>query len=115
MIMIFIIYFIIDFSYQIIICNKTYLNKKIYNSLINSITPAIFIFIGYIIANILRDVKPCNNIDMLSGQQVSYIIRNDELYNIHRNNIICGIIFYIFSIFYSNPINKKKCINNKLC
>ena len=115
LLMIFIIYFIIDFSYQIILCNKTYLNKKVYNSLINSITPAIFVFIGYIIANILRDVRACDNIDMLSGQQESYTIRNDELYNTHRNNIICAIMFYIFSIFYNNPINKKKCINNKLC
>ena len=115
--LVYIIYFIIDVIYQTILCKKTSLTKKIYNSSINSITPALFVLIGYIVAFILRDVRRCDYLQEQAGLQQtnSSLIRNDQLYNIHRNNIICAIIFYIFSIFYSNPLNKKKCITNKLC
>ena len=29
--------------------------------------------------------------------------------------IIVSVFFYLFSIIYNNPINKKKCANNNLC
>ena len=113
---IFMIYFIIDIVYQHLLCKNVTLSKKIYNSVLNSLTPSIFVLIGYVIGKLLRDVRSCDQDSSMSGMQTAqYVRRNDDLYNIHRNNIIVALIFYIFSIFYSNPINKKKCINNRLC
>lgn len=114
--LVYVLYFIIDFIYQNILCENAILSKKIYNSVINALTPSVFVLFGYIFAKLLRDVRACdNNLSMSGMQTAQYVMRNDDLYNIHRNNIIVAIIFYIFSIFYNNPINKKKCINNKLC
>ena len=120
-IVIYILYFIIDIIYQNIICKKIQFSKLLFNSAINALTPSIFVFSGYILACILRDVKNCdlsyNNNNSI--ENVSQPSKNNntttQLINIHRNNIILASFCYIFSIIYNNPINKKKCINNKLC
>ena len=119
---IFIIYFLIDLIYQNILCKNTSFIKLLGNSALNSLVPAIFILIGYILSIILRDVKPCNlnytsNMSGIENTTNNYKYNTDttRLINIHRNNIIVSIFFYIFSIIYNNPINKKKCSNNKLC
>lgn len=117
---IYIVYFLIDMIYQFILCKKTSKFKLIKNALINAFTPCIFVFLGYFLSIILRDVRRINvqyqdpNIE----QSVSYTnlnIQISRIFNIHRNNIIVSIFFYIFSIIYNNPINKKKCSNNNLC
>lgn len=120
-VVIYILYFIIDIIYQNIVCKKKPFSKLLFNSAINALTPCIFVFSGYALASILRDVRNCN----ISHNKNSSIettthhhkINTDttRLINIHRNNIIVASIFYIFSIIYNNPINKKKCINNNLC
>jgi len=116
---IYIVYFLIDMIYQFILCKKTSKFKLIKNVLINAFTPCIFVIIGYLFSIILRDVKRTNiqyhdpNIEHTG----SYNINNQisRIFNIHRNNIIVSIFFYMFSIIYNNPINKKKCSNNNLC
>jgi len=117
---IYILYFLIDIIYQNIICEKKTFGKSLKNSAINALTPAIFVITGYIFACILRDVKKCNisynNNSIESSQNINKINTDTtRLLNIHRNNIIVASLFYIFSIIYNNPINKKKCINNRLC
>ena len=118
---IYILYFLIDLIYQNIICDKISFGKSLKNSAINSLTPAIFVLSGYIFAGLLRDVKKCNisynnNSGIESSQHLNKINTDTtRLINIHRNNIIVSVSFYIFSIIYNNPINKKKCINNRLC
>ena len=116
----FIIYFLIDFIYQFILCKKTNKFKLIKNSLINALTPSIFVTIGYFLSIILRDVKKCNIQYQNTGleHKGEYHKMNTDitrLINIHRNNIIVSVFFYLFSIIYNNPINKKKCVNNNLC
>ena len=118
-IIIYIIYFIIDVTYQFILCKKTNKIDLIINSMKNALLPSIFVFIGYFISIILRDVKHCN----IQYEDVNFEHANigninksvSRLINIHRNNIIVSIIFYLFSIIYNNPLNKKKCSNNNLC
>ena len=116
----FTIYFLIDIIYQFILCKKISKLKLIKNSFINALVPGIFVTIGYLLSIILRDVKKCN-----IQYQETGIEHNGELnkmnteitrlINIHRNNIVISLFFYIFSIIYNNPINKKKCSNNNLC
>ena len=119
--LIYILYFLIDIIYQNIICDKISFGKSLKNSAINALTPAIFVLSGYIFACILRDVKNCNiSYNDNSGIESSQHLNKNNtdttrLINIHRNNVIVSIAFYVFSIIYNNPINKKKCINNKLC
>ena len=126
-IIMYIIYFITDISYQFMLCknkNKSYF-KLMTNSFINAALPSVFIIIGYSLATIISNKTICNmrninNIDTMNSEDYAdaYFIKNNyllRLYNIHINNIIVSIFFYIFSIFYNNPLNKKKCINNKLC
>ena len=121
LIIIYILYFLIDFIYQNIVCKKIPLSKLLFNSAINALTPCIFVFSGYALASILRDVRNCNisynNNSSIETTTHHHKINTDttRLINIHRNNIIVASIFYIFSIIYNNPINKKKCINNNLC
>tara|TARA_B110000114_G_scaffold103710_1_gene109161 strand:+ start:196 stop:786 length:591 start_codon:yes stop_codon:yes gene_type:complete len=117
---IFIIYFIVDFTYQVILCKNTNKFKLVKNSLINSITPCIFVMIGYIIAYILPNVKNCNIHFQNTGIEERGELRKRDtditrLINIHKNNLTISIFFYIFSIIYNNPLNKKKCSNNNLC
>ena len=117
---IYIIYFIIDFTYQNILCKHTNKLKLIKNSLINSLTPCIFVIIGYIIAVLLPNVKNCNIIFQNTGIEERGELRKmntdiTRLINIHKNNFAIAICFYIFSIIYNNPLNKKKCSNNNLC
>tara|TARA_B100001564_G_scaffold167818_1_gene140946 strand:- start:77 stop:673 length:597 start_codon:yes stop_codon:yes gene_type:complete len=116
---IYILYFLIDIIYQNIICEKKTFGKSLKNSVINALTPAIFVLTGYIFACLLRDVKKCNisyNSSIESSIDINKINTDTtRLLNIHRNNIIVASLFYIFSIIYNNPINKKKCINNRLC
>ena len=117
---IYIIYFFIDITYQLILCKNTNKFKLIKNTLINALTPCIFVIIGYFLSIILRDIKKTNiqyqdpNIEH-SGSYNNLNIQISRIFNIHRNNIIVSIFFYIFSIIYNNPINKKKCSNNNLC
>ena len=118
-IIIYIIYFLIDVIYQFILCEKTNKIKLITNSMKNALVPSIFVFIGYFLSNVLRDVKDCNIQYQDTGIERTNISNTDtsisRLINIHRNNIIISIFFYLFSIIYSNPLNKKKCSNNNLC
>jgi len=124
-IIMYIVYFIVDFIYQIILCKYSKIPELIINSLMNSLTPAIFVIIGYIFALALRDVKDYgHNLDhnnlRLSNEQVNLYttFTNTDitrLTNIHRNNIIVSIFAYIFAIIYNNPFKKKKCNNNNLC
>ena len=116
----FIIYFLIDIIYQFILCKKTSKLKLIKNSFINALSPCIFVTIGYFLSIILRDVKKCNIHYQETGIEHVGELRKmntdiTRLINIHRNNIIVSIFFYLFSIIYNNPINKKKCSNNNLC
>ena len=117
---IYIIYFLIDITYQLILCKNTSKFKLIKNSLINALTPCIFVIIGYFLSIILRDIKKTNlyhqdpNVEH-SESYNNINIQINRIFNIHRNNIIVSIFFYIFSIIYNNPINKKKCLNNNLC
>ena len=116
----FIIYFVIDIIYQLILCKKTNKINLIKNSFKNSLVPTIFVSVGYLLSIILRDVKKCDIRYQDTGVEhsgESHKINTDitRLINIHRNNIIVSIFFYIFSIIYNNPINKKKCSNNNLC
>lgn len=113
-VLVYIFYFIIDLGYQILLCKNQKYYRLISNSLLNSIYPALFVLIGYILSIFLKEAKDCGNINRIDDITNRYSIIN-RLYNIHRNNIVVAIFFYIFSIFYNNPINKKKCINNKLC
>lgn len=118
-IIIYIIYFIIDVTYQFILCKKTNKIDLITNSMKNALLPSIFVFIGYFISIVLRDVKQCKiryedvNIEHTNIGNINTSV--SRLINIHRNNIIVSIIFYLFSIIYNNPLNKKKCSNNNLC
>tara|TARA_Y100000591_G_scaffold18705_1_gene13961 strand:- start:385 stop:984 length:600 start_codon:yes stop_codon:yes gene_type:complete len=120
---IFIIYFLIDLIYQNILCKNISFIKLLSNSALNALIPSIFVLAGYILTIILRDVKPCNisynshmtGVENTSNNYNNYNTDTTRLINIHRNNIIISIFFYIFSIIYNNPINKKKCANNKLC
>ena len=121
-IIIYIIYFIIDVTYQFILCKKTNKIDLITNSMKNALLPSIFVFIGYFISIVLRDVKQCKiqyedvNIEHTNIGNIGNINTSvSRLINIHRNNIIVSIIFYLFSIIYNNPLNKKKCSNNNLC
>ena len=124
-IIMYIVYFCVDFIYQIILCKYSKIPELIINSLMNSLTPAIFVIIGYIFALALRDVKDyAHHVDhnnlRLSNEQVNLYttFTNTDitrLTNIHRNNIIVSIFAYIFAIIYNNPFNKKKCNNNNLC
>ncbi len=107
-ILIYILYFLTDIIYQVILCKNTSYFKLIKNSLKNSFYPALFVSIGYFLGMFLKDE---NKHILHSGIYSSPY----KLYNIHINNIIISVFFYIFSIFYNNPLNKKKCINNKLC
>ena len=116
----FTIYFLIDIIYQFILCKKISKLKLIKNSFINALVPGIFVTIGYLLSIILRDVKKCNIQYQETGIEHSGELNkmNTEitrLINIHRNNIVISLFFYIFSIIYNNPINKKKCSNNNLC
>tara|TARA_B110000902_G_C14106050_1_gene512504 strand:- start:51 stop:602 length:552 start_codon:yes stop_codon:yes gene_type:complete len=113
-ILIYILYFCIDIVYQILLCKNTKYFKLIKNSLLNAIYPAVFVLIGYILAMFLKDNKNCSSYNDLQ-ENMSGNIRISYLFNIHTNNIIVSIFFYIFSIFYINPLNKKKCISNNLC
>jgi len=117
---IYIIYFIIDFTYQNILCKYTSKLKLLKNSLINSLTPCIFVIIGYIIAVLLPNVKRCNILLQDTGIEERGELRKmntdiTRLMNIHKNNFAIAIFFYIFSIIYNNPLKKKKCSNNNLC
>ena len=123
-IIMYIVYFCVDFIYQLILCTETKFPSLIINSLLNSFIPAIFVIFGYIFAISLKDVKECNphlehNLGMTNQQHNIYttFTKTDvtRLTNIHRNNIIVSIFAYIFSIIYTNPFNKKKCNNNNLC
>ena len=107
-IIIYVLYFVIDIIYQIILCKNTSYLKLIKNSFKNAFYPALFVSIGYFLGLFLKDE---NKHILHSGIYSSPY----KLYNIHINNIIISVFFYIFSIFYNNPVNKKKCINNKLC
>ena len=116
----FTIYFLIDIIYQFILCKKISKLKLIKNSFINTLVPGIFVTIGYLLSIILRDVKKCNIQYQETGIEHSGELNkmNTEitrLINIHRNNIVISLFFYLFSIIYNNPINKKKCSNNNLC
>jgi len=116
----FTIYFLIDIIYQFILCKKISKLKLIKNSFINALVPGIFVTIGYLLSIILRDVKKCNIQYQETGIEHSGELNkmNTEitrLINIHRNNIVISLFFYLFSIIYNNPINKKKCSNNNLC
>lgn len=117
---IYIVYFLVDVIYQFILCKKTKALKLIENALINAFTPAIFVFVGYLLSIILRDVKKCNI--QYQESHLEHISKIDttntpitKLINIHRNNIIVSLFFYLLSIIYNNPFNKKKCSNNNLC
>lgn len=116
----FIIYFLIDIIYQFILCKKTSKLKLIKNSFINALVPGIFVTLGYFLSIILRDVKKCNIKYQETGMEHSGDLNKmntqiTRLINIHRNNIVVSLFFYLFSIIYNNPINKKKCSNNNLC
>lgn len=116
----FFIYFVVDIIYQLILCKKTNKINLIKNSFKNALVPTIFVVVGYLLSIILRDVKKCDIRYQDTGVEhagESHKINTDitRLINIHRNNIIVSIFFYIFSIIYNNPINKKKCSNNNLC
>jgi hypothetical protein len=117
---IYIIYFLVDVIYQFILCKKTSKFKLIKNSIKNAFIPCIFVSLGYFLAIVLRDVKKCNIQYHNTSEEHSgslHKINTDitRIINIHRNNIIVSLFFYLFSIIYSNPINKKKCVNNDLC
>jgi len=116
----FTIYFLIDIIYQFILCKKTNKLKLIKNSFMNALVPCIFVTIGYFLSIILRDVKICNIQYQETGIEHSGELRKmntdiTRLINIHRNNIIVSLFFYLFSIILNNPINKKRCSNNNLC
>ena len=117
---IYIIYFLIDVIYQFILCKKTSKFELIKNSIKNALIPCIFVSLGYFLSIILRDVKKCNiqyrdtSLET-SGNLHKINTEITRIINIHRNNIIVSLFFYIFSIIYNNPINKKKCSNNNLC
>ena len=120
MMIMFSIYFSIDFIYQIRLCKKKNISNHFKNALANSINPSIFVGIGYACAIILPNVKDCNITTIANTNEINKNFQfNDthitNLINIHRNNIVISIFFYIFSLLYNNKINKKKCINNKLC
>lgn len=113
---IYIVYFIIDLIYQFLLCKKKNIYKFIYNSLINAISPSIFIGFGYILASILRKRSVYSvGSDYMDNPSIYKNIYITRLYNLHINNILVSIFFYIFSIFYVNPPNKVNCISNKLC
>ena len=105
-VLVYIFYFIIDLGYQILLCKNQKYHRLITNSLLNSIYPALFVLIGYILSMLLKESKDCVNINRIEDTNNRYTMVN-RLYNIHRNNIVVSIFFYIFSIFYNNPINKK--------
>ena len=118
-VIIYVAYFLIDVIYQFILCKKTNKINLIINSMKNALLPSIFVFVGYLLSTVLRDVKKCNiqyrelGIEHTNIKTPGTII--SRLINIHRNNIIVSIFFYLFSIIYNNPVNKKKCSNNNLC
>lgn len=114
-ILIYILYFTVDIIYQILLCKNTKYYKLVNNSLLNAIYPALFVLLGYILSTFLKETVDCPtyniNVDDYSNRQTMVHI----LDNTHRNKMIVTVFFYIFSIFYINPVNKKKCINNNLC
>jgi hypothetical protein len=101
---IFIYYFIIDIVYQNAICNNTSIFKLISNSFYNAFYVSISIVLGYMIAY-------WSHSQPIETENILYL----NLSN-HRNNIFLSIIFYIYIIFYINPlIYKEKRTRSNLC
>ena len=112
-IIMFIIYFIVDFTYQISTCrgeDNIHTKKIILNCLYNSFFVSLAVSIGYLLAINLSNPKLNRYIDI---QQISYY-RNISN---HKNNFIISSLFYFLTIIYINPITfEKKIISrNNLC
>lgn len=109
----FIIRFIIDFVYQLYICvgqKNVTTQKIIMNSVYNSITVSVAVFVGYLLA--LNMENPEIDKQILAYQK-SWI-RNISN---HRNNFMLSTLFYFIAIIYTNPVTfEKKIISrNNMC
>ena len=123
-IIMYIVYFCVDFIYQIILCKYSKIPELIINSLMNSLTPAIFVIIGYIFAIALRDVKDCahhldhNNL-RLSNEQVNLYttFTNTDITRLTISIEIILLFLYllIYLLLYIIIHLTKKCNNNNLC
>lgn len=109
----FIIRFIIDFVYQLYSCvgqKNVTTQKIIMNSVYNSITVSVAVFVGYLLA--LNMENPEIDKQILAYQK-SWI-RNISN---HRNNFMLSTLFYFIAIMYTNPVTfEKKIISrNNMC
>ena len=112
-IIMFIIYFIVDFAYQISTCrgeDNISTKKIIFNCLYNSFFVSLAVSIGYLLAINLSNPKLNRYIAI---EQVSYY-RNISN---HKNNFLISSLFYFLTIIYINPITfQKKIISrNNIC
>lgn len=115
---IFIVYTLIDFIYQRTICKKTAFGKDLMNSITNALFPSLCVFGGYILGILLPDIKKTTlgNIsknDITIGE--AQLVKASSTLNTQNNNILLACIFYVFALFYKNPINKPKCSTNNIC
>ena len=116
---IFIIYTLIDFIYQRIICKNTTFGIDLLNSITNASVPAMFVFTGYLIAIILPDINKYTLNHISRDNEISLneaeLVKKSSSINTQSNNILIACIFYIFALFYRNPINKPNCSSNNIC
>ena len=118
-IIVFIVYTIIDFIYQRTICKNTSFGLDLMNSISNAIVPALFVFIGYLIAVLLPDLYRHTLQSATSDNNVSFNeasrLNSTSKINTQFNNIFVACICYIFALLYRNPVNKPKCSSNYIC
>lgn len=105
--------FVIDFVYQLYSCvgqKNVTTQKIIINSVYNSITVSVAVFVGYLLA--LNMENPEIDKQILAHQK-SWI-RNISN---HRNNFMLSTLFYFIAIIYTNPVTfEKKIISrNNMC
>lgn len=115
---IFIVYTLIDFIYQRTICKNTTFGIDLMNSITNALFPTLCIFGGYAVGILLPDIKK-TTLTNVSKDDITIVeaelVKASSTINTQSNNILLACIFYIFALFYKNPINKPNCSNNNIC
>ena len=105
--------FILDLYYQYYYCmgqQNIRSSKLLMNSIYNSITVSVAVFLGYLLAIMMENPE----IDkQILPHQKSWI-RNISN---HKNNFMLSTLFYFIAIIYTNPVTfEKKIISrNNMC